>query len=291
MKRESESEVASGVLHVVSTPIGNLGDMTYRAVEALREADVILAEDTRRTRVLLDHYGIRGASVRSMHQHNEAARAEEARVALEAGSKLALVSDSGTPLLSDPGLRLIRVALAAGARIVPVPGASAVLAALVASGLDPEPFTFFGFPPRSGKARAELIALLRKIGHTAVLYESPQRLQGTLEELRDELGAGRAVAVARELTKVHEEFVRGTLDEAVAYYATNPPRGEVVICLAGAMHEVAAADIDAARAHARGMVEEGATSKTIVRALRERFGLERNRAYELSLEAREGEHE
>jgi 16S rRNA (cytidine1402-2'-O)-methyltransferase len=171
-----------------------------------------------------------------------------------------------------------------GARVVPVSGASAVLAALVASGLDPEPFTFFGFPQRSGRARRELIATLARLRHTAVLYESPQRLVGTLEELGEALGSGRRVVVARELTKVHEEFVDGTLSEVAAYYREHAPRGEVVLCLAGAPDEPADQLREEARAAARSLARGGATSKEIVRALRDRFGIERNRAYEIALE-------
>lgn len=289
----ADSRSERGVLYVVSTPIGHLDDLTYRAVAVLREADLILAEDTRRTRVLLDHYDIRGKSVQSFHKHNEAARTAEAREALLAGSSLALVSDSGTPLVSDPGLRLVRAALEIDARVVPVPGVSAALAALVASGLDAEPFTFFGFPPRSGRSRAELLEALGGTRHTAVLFESAQRLVRTLEEMKERLGGDRAVVVAREITKIHEEFVRGTLDDAVAYYRSHPPRGEVVICLAGVADETAGAgaDIDAARSLARQMAEGGATSRTIVRALRDRFGLERNRAYDLSIEVLERKDE
>lgn len=288
MQRDEDQEGLSGVLYVVSTPIGNLGDITYRAVEVLREADVILAEDTRRTRILLDNYAIEAVGLQSLHKHNEAARSQQAVARLREGAKLALVSDSGTPLVSDPGLRLVRAVLEDGGRVVPVPGASAALAALVASGLDPEPFSFYGFPPRGGRARKELLAALARLTHTALLFESPQRLERTLEDLRSEMGGERRVVVARELTKLHEEFVRGTLDEALAYYRAYPPRGEVVICLAGAGEGPLAPDLDAALARARAMVREGATAKEIVEALRIRFGLERNRAYDLAIEALEG---
>ncbi len=273
-----------GTLYLVSTPIGNLGDLTYRAVEVLGSCDTILAEDTRRTRILLDHYEIVPRDLRSYHKHNEAARTEEVCKKLAAGGSVALVSDSGTPLVSDPGFRLVRAAREMGARVVPVPGASAVFAALVASGLDPEAFTFFGFPQRSGRARRELIATLARLRHTAVLYESPQRLVGTLEELGEALGSGRRVVVARELTKVHEEFVDGTLSEVAAYYREHAPRGEVVLCLAGAPDEPADQLREEARAAARSLARGGATSKEIVRALRDRFGIERNRAYEIALE-------
>ena len=281
----------SGVLYLVSTPIGNLGDFTYRAVEVLRSADTILAEDTRRTRILLDHYGIAAADLRSYHEHNEAARTAEVREVLAGGRSVALVSDSGTPLVSDPGLRLVRAARQVGAAVVPVPGPSAALAALVASGLDPQPFTFFGFLPRGGRERRELVATLESLAHTAVLFESPQRLVRTLEELAEKLGEKRRVVVARELTKIHEEFVNGGLAEVAAHYREHAPRGEVVICLAGAEPRPAGVIDEEARGWARDMARGGASSKEIVRALRDRFGLERNRAYSIALEAAEAEVE
>lgn len=273
-----------GSLYLVSTPIGNLGDFTFRAVEVLRGVDTILAEDTRRTRTLLSHYDIVPRDLRSFHKHNEAARTEEVCRMLTASRSVALVSDSGTPLVSDPGLRLVRAAIDAGARAVPIPGASAALAALVACGLDPEPFTFLGFLPRTGRRRREGIGTLAELQHTAVVYESPQRLARTLEELAEALGGDRRVVVARELTKLHEEFVSGTLEEAAAYYRENPARGEVVICLAGASTAPSAAGEAEVRARAQELARGGATSKEIVRELRDRWGIERNRAYAIALD-------
>jgi 16S rRNA (cytidine1402-2'-O)-methyltransferase len=233
----------------------------------------------------LNHYGIEPAALKSYHEHNEAARAGAMRETLAGGGSVALVSDSGTPLISDPGLRLVRAALEVAAQVVPIPGPSAALAALVASGLDPQPFTFFGFLPRSGRDREERLSSLASITHTAVLFESPQRLAKTLEELAARLGGDRRVVVARELTKIHEEFHSGTLSEVAAHYRAHDPRGEVVICLAGALPvEHAEAEI---RAFAGAMARDGATSKEIVQALRQRFGVERNRAYEIALQAAE----
>ncbi|UCC73141.1 MAG: 16S rRNA (cytidine(1402)-2'-O)-methyltransferase [Gemmatimonadota bacterium] len=278
----------AGTLYLVSTPIGNLGDTTHRAVEVLRASDAILAEDTRRTRVLLEHYEIEARRLKSFHKHNEAARTEEASAALVAGRTVALVADSGTPLISDPGLRLVRAAIELGARVVPIPGPSATLAAVVASGLDPQPFTYYGFLPRTGRRRRELIAELARLRHTAVLFESPQRLARTLEELAEQLGPERGVVVARELTKVHEEFVRGTLSELSEYYSGHKPQGEVVICLAAAPEAPVESSEDAARQLARTLARDGATSKEIVGALRERHGLDRNRAYAIALEVTQG---
>ena len=271
---------------MVSTPIGNLADVTYRAIEVLGHCGVIFAEDTRRTRVLLDHYGIAPSDIRSYHRHNEAARTQEAREILSGGRSIALVTDSGTPLISDPGHRLVAMAIEIGARVVPIPGASAALAALAGSGLDCSAFAFFGFLPRSGGERKRLIETLKTFPWTAVLYESPQRLTSTLEELTSEAGAERQVVVARELTKVHEEFFRGTLSEALAYYKRNEPRGEIVICLSAA--EVSGSEnLEAARRFANELVREGSSSREIVRELRQRYGIERNRAYTMALEAAE----
>jgi 16S rRNA (cytidine1402-2'-O)-methyltransferase len=281
---------AIGTLYLVSTPIGNLADFTYRAVEVLNSCDAILAEDTRRSRILLDRYGIAPRAIKSLHKHNEAERTEAMQMLLAKGGSVALVSDSGTPLVSDPGLRLVRAAIAVDARVVPVPGPSAVLAALVVSGFAPEPFSFFGFPPRSGRARDELMSSLAELRHTAVLFESPQRLVATLGDLAAALGEGRSVAVARELTKLHEEVVRGTLNEVAAYYREQTPRGEVVLCIEGAVNGTTGEDVlEEATALADTMVGDGATSKQIVQALRERFGLDRNRAYAMALQAAEKE--
>ncbi|NIR44056.1 MAG: 16S rRNA (cytidine(1402)-2'-O)-methyltransferase [Gemmatimonadetes bacterium] len=276
----------AGTLFLVSTPIGNLDDMTYRAVEVLGSVDTVLAEDTRRTRILLDHYRIAVDSLLSYHEHNEAARTQEMRTALAAGASVALVSDSGTPLISDPGLRLVRAALEVGARVVPIPGPSAVLGALVASGLDPQPFSFFGFVPRSGRERTALAASLARLPHTAVLYESPQRLVRTLEWLAEMLGAERPAVVARELTKIHEEFRAGTLAGLAGHYRQHAPRGEVVICLAGASLDADYGE-EEIRAAARNLAADGASTREIVQTLRDRFGLERNRAYEIALQSGE----
>ncbi len=280
-----------GSLYLVSTPIGNLGDFTFRAVEVLRAVDTILAEDTRRTRTLLSHYDIVPRDLRSFHKHNEAARTEEVCRMLAAGRSVALVSDSGTPLVSDPGLRLVRAAIDVGAKAVPIPGASAALAALVACGLDPEPFTFLGFLPRTGRRRRERIETLAELRHTAVVYESPQRLARTLEELAEALGGDRQVVVARELTKLHEEFVSGTLEEAAAYYREHPARGEVVICLAGAPTAPSAVGEAEVRARAQELARGGATSREIVRELRDRWGIERNRAYAIALDVSKEQRE
>lgn len=270
------------ILYIVSTPIGNLGDVTERALTVLREADRVLAEDTRRTAILLRHYGIATPLI-SAHEHNEAARAEQVRAWLDAGETLALVSDAGTPLVSDPGDRIVRHAIAAGHEVVPVPGASALLGALVAAGLPAVPFTFFGFVPRAGREREALLERLATLDHTAVLYESPARLQRLLTDLLRYCDSERGVAVARELTKIHETFVRGTLADAAAYYqGRGTVKGEVVVVLAGAPAR-AVPDAGAVAALARSLLAEGTRPSAVAREVARRTGLARNDAYTIVL--------
>lgn len=277
-------------LYIVSTPIGNLSDITYRAVEVLSEVDRILAEDTRRTSILLRHYGIETPLV-SAHAHNEAARAAQVVSWLDSGEELALVSDAGTPLLSDPGARIVQGAVDAGHTVVPVPGASALLAALTASGLETGVFTFFGFPPRAGRARSTLLARIAGLDHVSVLYEAPGRLARLLRDLEASCGGARGVVVARELTKVHETFWRGTLEAARTYYAEERVRGEVVVLVAGRSEterDAESADAEsAARRDARVRLREGLRPSVVARELAARHGLARNRAYEIVLSERE----
>jgi 16S rRNA (cytidine1402-2'-O)-methyltransferase len=271
------------ILYIVSTPIGNLGDLTYRAVEVLGSVARILAEDTRRTRILLRHYDISTRLV-SAHEHNEMARAGRVVAWLDAGDDLALVTDAGTPLVSYPGLRIVRRVLEAGHQVVPVPGASAALAALVASGLEPEPFTFFGFVPRSGRARADRLEEIAASPHAAVLYESPNRLSALLADLVRLCGGDRGVAVARELTKLHESVFRGTLAEASAHYSGDV-LGEVVVVLAGREpggEGASDADEAAARALAVSLLAQGGRPSQVARDVARRLRLPRNRAYEIT---------
>jgi 16S rRNA (cytidine1402-2'-O)-methyltransferase len=268
-------------LYIVSTPIGNLADMTHRAVETLRSVNRILAEDTRRTGILLKHYGIATPMI-SAHEHNEAARAAHIVTWLEAGEDLALVSDAGTPLLSDPGARLVQAVLDAGFDVVPIPGPSALLAALVAGGIEPEPFTFFGFLPRSGKERKQQLAQLGPMSHTAVLYEAPGRVERLLKDLLESCGGERRAVVARELTKIHETFVRGTLAELVSYYEDQPVKGEVVVILAGA-EPVPADDAETAAAEAaRQLLDAGGSARDVAKEIAARFQLPRNAAYNIT---------
>jgi len=274
-------------LYVVSTPIGNLGDITHRAAEILRGADVVLAEDTRRTSILLRHLDVH-TRLLSAHEHNEAARADTVVAMLGEGKAVALVSDAGTPLLSDPGARIVRRAVDAGFKVVPIPGASALLAALVASGIEAETFAFLGFPPRKGPERVELLDEVGASPRATVLYESPNRVAALLEDLAGACGPDRRVAVARELTKLHEELVRGTLAEAAAHFAAREVLGEIVVVVAGRPRDEAAegeVDALAARSIAQALLAQGQTPSGVAKELRRRLGIARNEAYRIAQEA------
>jgi 16S rRNA (cytidine1402-2'-O)-methyltransferase len=218
-------------LYLVPTPIGNLEDITLRALRVLREVSLIAAEDTRTTRVLLDHFDIH-TPLTSYHEHNELTKLDRIFDALAQGD-VALVSDAGTPGISDPGALLIRAAVERGVRVEPLPGACAAITALVASGLPTDGFVFAGFPPRKASALSDFLVRLAHEPRTLVLYESPNRLTDTLAALAETFGA-RPVCVARELSKLHEEFVRGTAAEALAHFQARAPRGEIVIVVGGA---------------------------------------------------------
>jgi 16S rRNA (cytidine1402-2'-O)-methyltransferase len=278
---------AGAALYVVSTPIGNLGDVTRRAVDVLRAADVVLAEDTRHTSILLRHLDIHTRLV-SAHEHNEQARAASVVAMLREGKRVALVSDAGTPLLSDPGARIVREVVDAGFPVVPIPGASALLAALVAGGIDAETFTFLGFPPRKGPERAELLEEIASSPRAVVLYESPNRVARLLEELAEACGAGRRVAVARELTKLHEEFFRGTLADAAAHFGGREVLGEIVVVVEGRTKDAQAegeVDALAARSVAQALLAQGQPPSAVARELRRRLGIARNDAYRIAQEA------
>ena len=272
-----------GSLFVVSTPIGNMGDFSFRAVETLRRVAVVLAEDTRHSRPLLDHHDVR-TPLLAYHEHNEARMTPQVVERIAGGEDVALISDAGTPLLSDPGARLVRAVAARGLRVVPVPGASALLAALVASGMDAERFTYYGFLERKGRARGEAVAELAALRHTAILYEAPSRVADTLAELAAAGAGARPAAVARELTKRYEEVRRGTVAELAAYYGDTPPRGEVVIVIEGGSDTPPSED--ALRARARALRDEGMSAREVAKALGA-AGAARNLAYKLAHEGRD----
>jgi 16S rRNA (cytidine1402-2'-O)-methyltransferase len=263
--------VSDGRLVVCPTPIGNLEDVTLRVLAALREADVVACEDTRRTRVLLDRYGVRAKLV-SYHEHNESARARELVERMRGGAVVALVSDAGMPLVSDPGFVLVRETVAAGLAVEVLPGPSAVLTALVASGLPADRWRFAGFLPRK---RGELDATLRGDA-TLVAFESPRRVASSLEALA-ELDPERPVAVCRELTKVHEEVVRGTARELAARYREAAPRGEVVLVVGPA--PAGEGDLGPALDALRRLVDAGARPRPAASVVGELTGLPANRLY------------
>ena len=272
----------AGTLYVVSTPIGNMGDFSFRAVEVLNAVAVVLAEDTRHSRHLLDRYEIKTQLI-AYHEHNEAKTTPRLVERLLSGESIALISDAGTPLLSDPGARLVRAAVDAGVPVTAVPGASALLAALVSSGLELDRFTFFGFLPRKGGERRETVSEIVQLRHAAVVYEAPSRVADTLSNLAEAGAADRAAVVARELTKQFEELRRGTVSALAAYYLDAPPRGEVVIVVAGAAAPVGASE-EAMSARVAELRAEGRTSRDITAALVSELGVPRNLAYRLAHE-------
>jgi 16S rRNA (cytidine1402-2'-O)-methyltransferase len=272
----------NGSLYVVSTPIGNLRDITLRAIDVLRAVDLVLAEDTRHSRHLLDHHGI-ATPMLSYHEHNEARATATAIARLREGRDVALISDAGTPLVSDPGSRVVRAAAEAGIAVVPIPGPSAVLAALVSSALGSERFTFFGFLARKGREREDALQELSSLRYTSVLYEAPNRVAATLAGLGARGAGDRRVVVARELTKQFEEIRRGTVAELSAYYESSPPRGEVVIVLEGTTLQPLAED--ELRSRARAMRDAGLSARDVAAALVREGGASRNLAYRLAHEA------
>ncbi len=268
-----------GVLYVVATPIGNLEDVTLRALKVLREVDLIAAEDTRQARKLLQHYGIR-KPVTSYHEHNEEARTRQLLSALRAGRSVALVSDAGTPVLSDPGYHLVRACAEAGLRVVPVPGPSAVTAALAVCGLPTDRFLFLGFPPRRPAARRQFLEEVRDQRATLVLFEAPQRLVACLQDVREVLG-DRRVAVCRELTKLHEEVHRGTVSEVLRALGPAGVRGEVTVVVEGA--PLPAPGVDRVEAALRERLAQGMGVREAAQAVAATLGVPRRQAYRLAL--------
>jgi 16S rRNA (cytidine1402-2'-O)-methyltransferase len=268
--------MTSATLYIIATPIGNLEDMTYRAVRILGEVDLIAAEDTRHSLKLLNHFGI-SKPLTSYFDHNQQIKGERILNALRQGKSVALISDAGTPCVSDPGYQLVRDAVAENIPVVPVPGSCAAIAALSAAGLPTDTFTFAGFPPsRQGKRRTFLAAMSALPG-TLVLYEAPHRLPETLSDIREVLGE-RQVIVARELTKIYEEFIRGSASEVIATVARGIVRGEVVILIAPG--ELAPPESEALESALRRLMADGALSiKDIAKQAAVISGVSRSEAY------------
>jgi 16S rRNA (cytidine1402-2'-O)-methyltransferase len=270
-------------LYVVPTPIGNLEDITLRALRVLRDVQLILAEDTRHTRKLLSHYSI-GTPLRSYHQHNKLAGLGQILAALETGD-VALVSDSGSPSLADPGFELIRVARAEGVDVDVLPGPSAVVTAVVAAALPAPGFLFLGFLPRHSSRRRERLSEVADLPYSLVVFEAPHRLLSTLGDVQTVLG-NRVVAVARELSKVHQEVRESTVADLVRHYTGQPPRGEITLVISGAdptSHDVT----DDARAELARLAVQGQDRRQAVQAVVERYGISRNEAYRLWLDTRD----
>jgi 16S rRNA (cytidine1402-2'-O)-methyltransferase len=280
MEERMAAEGSGGVLYVVATPIGNLEDLSPRALRILNEADLIAAEDTRVTRRLLSHFGVH-TPLTSYHAHTGERKAAALVERLRGGERIALVSDAGTPGISDPGGMLVRAAIEAGIVVSPVPGPNAVAAAVSASGLDPSRFLFEGFLPRKKGDQRRVLEALRRLPHTLAFYEAPGRVAATLGALREVLGERRAV-VAREITKKFEEFARGQLSELEVRFREQEPRGECVILVAGAGDEPdePAADPDALVA---ALLAEGKSARDTAREAAERYGIPRKEAYARAL--------
>jgi 16S rRNA (cytidine1402-2'-O)-methyltransferase len=274
--------IMAGTLYLVATPIGNLEDITHRALRVLAEADVIACEDTRHTRVLLNHYDIKTRML-SYHEHNEQARASELGEMLTGGESIALVSDAGTPGISDPGFRLVKVAVERGAQVVPVPGATAFVAALIASGLPTDQFFFGGFLPARSQARRARLEQVRAFPSTLVFYEAPHRVGAALADAREILGEREAV-VARELTKLHEEVARGRLSELAQRFtaAAETARGEMVLVIDRAVIEGDDGSKDARvdiAARVAALETEGIDQRAALKRVARELGLSRSEAY------------
>jgi 16S rRNA (cytidine1402-2'-O)-methyltransferase len=270
----------AGVLYVVATPIGNLEDISLRALRILKEVDLIAAEDTRHTRILLDHYEIRTPLV-SYHEHNEKTQAPRLAERLAHGEDVALVSDAGTPAISDPGYRLVVEALRIGIRVTPIPGASALASALSASGLPTDRFVFEGFLPSKKSERESRLEALRGERRTVVFYEAPHRLKDTLTAMQRIL-ADREIVVGRELSKIHEEFLRGTIDEVIAQLAEREVKGEITIIVHGAP-DAEQISQDALAGEILRLIAEGRGVKQIAEQLGARYRMAKREVYQLAL--------
>jgi len=273
----------SGTLYLVATPIGNLGDFSPRAVETLENADFIAAEDTRVSIKLLNHFNIKKPLV-SYHEHNHVSAGQAILARLLAGESCALVTDAGTPAVSDPGEDLVRLCAENGVTVLSIPGCCAAVNALAVSGLPTGRFTFEGFLTVNKKSRREHLDSLRGERRTMIFHEAPHKLAATLADLRDTFGPDRKVALCRELTKLHEETRRTTLGEAADYYAANPPKGEFVLVVAGAQQETGAAvTLEEGVEQVLALREQGMRLKDAAREVAEHTGLSKNELYTAAL--------
>ncbi len=274
-------------LFLVSTPIGNLEDITLRALRVLKEVDLIACEDTRHTRRLLGHFGISKPTI-SYHEHNEQQRAEELAERLARGESIAMVTDAGTPGISDPAYRIVTAAIERGVTVTPVPGATAMIAGLVASGLPTDSFLFAGFLPSKKQARRARFEELKLERATLVVYETPHRIREALIDVREILG-DRQTAVARELTKLHEQFIRGAVSDIIAHFDANEPRGEMTLVIAGNRDDnlTPVEDASISQQVERLMRDEGLSRNDAIKQAARSRGLSKREAYQLMLEEKE----
>lgn len=271
-----------GTLYVVGTPIGNLEDMTFRAVKILQSVDAIAAEDTRHTGKLLQHFQIKTPQV-SYHEHNRNERLPELLNKLSEGKAIALVTDAGMPGISDPGYELVKACAEAGIEVVPIPGATAGITALSASGLPTHRFVFEGFLPASGQERQQRLESLQAESRTLIFYEAPHRVRETLQDLAQYLGENRSIVLARELTKLHEEFWRGSIGEAIVHYNQQEPKGEFTLIVTGAEAEVPVLSQEALKAELQQIMAQGVSRSQASRQLAQLTKLPRRQLYQLAL--------
>ena len=281
--RDGDEKIAPGRLYLVGTPIGNLEDITFRAIRILKSADIIAAEDTRHTGKLLQHFQITTPQI-SYHDHNTQQRIPQLLERLQNGEAIALVTDAGMPGISDPGYELVCACVEHQITVVPIPGPSAVVAAVAASGLPCDRFVFEGFLPVKGKVRKARIDALKTEPRTSVLYESPHRIVKTLTDLAEALGPDRAVTLARELTKRYEEFWRGTLGEAIEHYATTVPKGEFTVAIAPSLPRSLTPSTAEITTELQNLIAQGLSRSEASRQLAERTTLSKRDIYQISLE-------
>ena len=280
----TSKRLAARTLYIVGTPIGNLEDMTFRAVRILQSVDLIAAEDTRHTAKLLQYFNIKTPQI-SYHQHNRIARLPELIERLKQGGAIALVTDAGMPGISDPGWEFVTACITNNISVLPIPGVTAVITALAASGLPTDRFIFEGFLPTKTKIRRNLLEVLKQESRTIILYEAPHRLLQTLSDLAVNLGGDRAIVLARELTKLHEEFWRGTLTEAIELYQEKQPKGEFTLVISGVekTEKISLSETEL-KAELQALIAQGMTRSQASRRLAELTSLPRRQIYQLTLE-------
>ncbi len=276
------NEITGKTLYLVGTPIGNLGDMTMRGIQTLTDVDIIAAEDTRHTGKLLHHFQIKTPQI-SYHEHNEQQRIPEAIELLQSGKSIALVTDAGMPGISDPGYNLVCACVAAGIRVVPIPGVTAVITAVSAAGLPTDRFVFEGFLPAKGQERRDRLESVRGESRTLVYYESPHRLRQTLADFAATFGSDRQIVLARELTKLHEEFWRGEIGGAIEYYTQIEPQGEYAIVLAGAAVSQVTLSDEAISNALIELMQQGISRSQASRQLADEISQSRRYIYQLAL--------